>query len=743
MAFDAKAFFLHYRMQIHNFFLQHYWLSRALGAFFLVFITCVAYAPTFWAPFVFDDNPVIVRFVQSYRDHNLFDLVWSSGRWVCYFLNVAIGRTLGIHIIPFRILALGTHLLIGLLLFLTFKRVCEHSREGSLFQKRSILFPAVIAALYLLHPAHSQTVGYITQMELEGFALLSIVLAFYFITLYATTTTWWAKGSSAAALIGLMFFATGTKEIIIILPILALLFDWFFLAQGEYKKILSRLFLYGVMTLALVFMFKQGAHGVTLKQAVTGSFEVASNRGNQLAGYGNKVTAYRYAITQWRVIIHYLRIYFLPYDFSFDYNFTLAQSPFEPAIFMSFLFLLALACLSIVAFIKNKVSIFAFAVWWFFIALAPRSTLIPAWELAADYKAYLPGLGIIILMGYAAVYFYENVHTFAFMRRTSHYAALCVVIFFSGRVFQESLLRTDLISFWHNSIHHSPNKARLWNNYGAALVEGKRFAEGVAAWETSVALDDHYAEPLVNLGIYYQGIGKKEKAWEAYNKARPMIDEPHYTMYNNIGTLYLEEKKYEDAERAFRIALHLRGDYGEAYANLGIIHAELGKPEAAINDFYQSMKLGCCAPSIKYRCAEALLVCDREKEALDLLAAPEKSKFAFFATLGQQLYESKQPTRALIYLNQCLKYEADNSLILYNKGLCCLALEKWDDATLCFKKVNDTEKFPFAQLHCVKSLASCGKNSEARVLADKIMGEPTVPPTIKKELYTLAQNFKL
>lgn len=708
----------------------------------LVFVTLCAYLPTFWAPFVFDDAPMIVKFLG--RGGDPFALVWAHSRWFAYAFNLFIGNHFGPNLLVFRSVALGIHFLIGLMLFLLVKRVAAHYPQETFFHRKGFGVAVAATAFYLLHPAQAQTVGYITQMELEGFALLSIVATLYGVTVHATTSSRYIKYLSAFLVWVLILFAAGTKEIIVILPALFFLFDWFFLSQGSFSALKSRMLLYGVLIGSLfAVMYKQGGVTVPVAQALSAKIELPSNRGNQLVENRGKITSYRYCITQWRVLMHYIRIYVCPYPLSFDYSFTLARSIFEPAVLISLCALLALFSLSIVLFIRNPLNLFSFSLWWFFIAVAPRSTIIPSWELAADYKAFIASFGFMIFLGYGVVYMYETFRFVESIKKSMQGLAVAVVLLFSFRVFEESLIRTDLTEYWRNALWHAPKKARLWNNYAVCLSETMRTGEAVAAYETAIALDDRYAEPLVNLGLHYHALGDKKKAWEFYKKALVITEEPHPVLYSNVAGLYLEEKKYKEAEEAIKIALYLKYDYAEAYGNLGFVYADTHREEEAITMFLKALTFGCSHQSVKFRCGELLLARGREEEAVALLAPGKRVDNAFFASLGQQLYQMKQYERAVVYYAYALRKEPENALLRYNIGLCYLALNRWEQASGEFKEVLYERSLPFAPIHYVKALAAGGKKREAEERAHKLLSASDFAPHLKNELVALSKEFKL
>ncbi len=61
--------------------------------------------------------------------------------------------------------------------------------------------------------------------------------------------------------------------------------------------------------------------------------------------------------------------------------------------------------------------------------------------------------------------------------------------------------------------------------------------------------------------------------------------------HNNIGDVYSRRKEYDKAEKAFKRALELKPNYGDAYHNLANIYAVTGKFDLAIENYNKALSL--------------------------------------------------------------------------------------------------------------------------------------------------------
>ena len=81
-------------------------------------------------------------------------------------------------------------------------------------------------------------------MRLEGLVTLFMLAVLVTFVYSATTNRLWIKIVGYATSFFLAVCASGTKEIVIVLPILIVLVDWFFIAQADWKLLRPRLIAY-------------------------------------------------------------------------------------------------------------------------------------------------------------------------------------------------------------------------------------------------------------------------------------------------------------------------------------------------------------------------------------------------------------------------------------------------------------------------------------------------------------------
>jgi tetratricopeptide (TPR) repeat protein len=77
-------------------------------------------------------------------------------------------------------------------------------------------------------------------------------------------------------------------------------------------------------------------------------------------------------------------------------------------------------------------------------------------------------------------------------------------------------------------------------------------------------------------GLYQTTLRKNPKCWMAYN---------------NLGVLYKDKGRYDEAISNYSAALKLRPDYPEAHNNLGVVYNTMGRYETAIVQYQEALRL--------------------------------------------------------------------------------------------------------------------------------------------------------
>ncbi|CAG0942727.1 partial TPR repeat-containing protein YrrB, partial [Anaerolineae bacterium] len=162
-----------------------------------------------------------------------------------------------------------------------------------------------------------------------------------------------------------------------------------------------------------------------------------------------------------------------------------------------------------------------------------------------------------------------------------------------GLLFHENLKRyDDAKSAFYKAIELDPLYATTYYNLGNLLSDEnlKCYEDAEVAYCKAIELNPSHATAYYNLGNLLQSLNRYDDAEAAYHKAIE-INPSYTTAYNNLGNLLSNEnlKRYSDAEAAYRKAIELSkafpsGDMSLdiAYINLGQLYFDQGKWQEAI-----------------------------------------------------------------------------------------------------------------------------------------------------------------
>ncbi|HIB90987.1 TPA: tetratricopeptide repeat protein, partial [Candidatus Poribacteria bacterium] len=114
--------------------------------------------------------------------------------------------------------------------------------------------------------------------------------------------------------------------------------------------------------------------------------------------------------------------------------------------------------------------------------------------------------------------------------------------------------------------------------------------KAINCYQKAIQINPNLAEIHNNLGSLYQELGKTQEAMNCYQKAiqiNPNLSEVH----NNLGNLYRELGEYQKAINCYQKAIQINPNLAEARNNLGSLYRELGKTQEAMNCYQKAIDL--------------------------------------------------------------------------------------------------------------------------------------------------------
>jgi hypothetical protein len=413
----------------------------------LVCLGVVAYCSSFPGPFIFDDLAAI-------RDNPDFggasNLQYSSTTltarpvlWFSFKVDYALA---GQSVEAYHVTNLLIHLTAGLLLFGIVRRNLMRTQTwGKRFVDSAPWLAGAVAAIWLVHPLTTAAVTYIVQRA-ETLAAMFYLLVIYCLIRSADSgraVVVWSAGTIIACALGIM-----TKETLATAPLIALIYDRTFLAGSFAAALKMRRWLYAGLAatwgiLAVVVIQGQG-------------------RGNTI-GFNLGISPIQYALTQLGVIAHYIRLVFWPRglvltatDWPVARHWNQVGAPG--------LLVALLLVATLVAFWKWPRLGFLLA--WFFLILAPSSSIVPiVTEIEADHRAYLPLAGLVALGVVGGWLFAQRWHT---TRLLIALAPCVIAILITLTILRNNDYQTPT-RIWADNAAKRPNAWSAWSGYGQVL----------------------------------------------------------------------------------------------------------------------------------------------------------------------------------------------------------------------------------------------------------------------------------
>ncbi|MGQ9663124.1 MAG: tetratricopeptide repeat protein, partial [Kiritimatiellia bacterium] len=516
-----------------------------LAPVLILALALLSYVNSFAAPFILDDavavtgNPDIGRlwpFKPGTRA--LVDLSFKINYAFCR-LNVA-----GYHAVN-----VGLHVVAGLFLYglvrRTLLRPCLRDRFGS----SGTALALVIAAIWLVHPLQTQSVTYVAQRYESMMGLFALMSMYFFARgLDSTRPRWWFDGAIVACLLGM-----ATKPVAVTVPVLILLYDWIFHSDTDGPPRVR-------WKVHLALFLTLGAHGMFLIQSAASSL----TQGAYLTG---TFKAWHYLLTQGEVILHYIRLAFIPYPLCMDYAWLAVTRLSEALIPLSIVILVVFAV--IWGIFRRSPAAFAGA--WFFVILAPTSSILPIDDICVEHRMYLPLAGIVVLavtcvfqcLGRALQKLGASDscgRNFRIFLAVSVVAVLSVLTMIRNRDYLSLERMTRTI------VARRPENFRQHITLSSLLLSEGRYQE---------------AEQVARNILARTAIARCRRG----SRERPRAADPEYYRVeglNELGRALLGQGRAEEALACFSEAVKARPFEPVPRHNLAVAYYAAGRPEAAL-----------------------------------------------------------------------------------------------------------------------------------------------------------------
>jgi tetratricopeptide (TPR) repeat protein len=549
------------------------WLSRAA----LIAAGLIAFSGAVSLPFVFDDhgsiveNPYITQLSRPLEALRAPVQSAFAGRPVVS-LTLAINHAIaGLDSRAFHAWNIGVHLLCGLLLFSILRHTLRMPQLAARYGAAADSLAFACALIWLVHPLQTEVVDYVTQRTESTMAF------WYLSTLYAAmraiSRTDGRRHAWVAVAIASCLLGAGSKESIATAPIVVLLYDAVFVSGSPLTAIRRRPRLYA---------------GLAASWVVVGAI-VASGPRWRSAGLSSGVSPWVYLLNQPELIVTYLRLVVWPIGQVFDYG--LPQRLTLAFVWPYAAVVLAILTATAVAWKRHRE--LAFLACWFFITLAPTSSIVPiATEVGAERRMYLPLVALVVLAVLGAYRLLDVAPRRIASRRRMlggvSVGAVAVVLI--ALTIQRNGEYATEARLWQTVVERRPH-GRAHYNYALELRQLGRRDDALAHFQ--IALQDtpeaHYA-----IGLELDSQGRPEEASEHYRAfvaAKPDdVNAP--SVHIMLGRSLAAMRRFGPAREQFGIALGMRPANTDARRGMADAWFGEGRYDEAIEAYQDLLARG-------------------------------------------------------------------------------------------------------------------------------------------------------
>jgi tetratricopeptide (TPR) repeat protein len=531
----------------------HYGLALAAA----LVAVLAAYGSALRGPFVFDDAYLPMSLPEYARAPWR---AWVAGvRPLLMFSFWANYRLFDTEPLSYHLFNVLCHFANGVLVFLVARRLLARAGESG-FSRGALA--AFAGALFLLHPVQTESVAYVASRSEVLSGLLFCAAFVVFLYRRSDAISW----PAAAAVLLLFGAAVSVKEHTAVLPALLLLTDYYWNPGFTFQGIRRNWRLYALFV----------AGGALAARMILRLLAGADTAGFALKDF----TWIQYFYTQCRVVWVYIRLFFLPYGQTVDYDFAISRTVLDHGALWGLIGLAALAGAAV--FFRRRYPLASYGYLVFLLLLAPTSSVLPIADPIAERRLYLPILGLLLI----ALEFLRRWKT----SRVRLAAALAGCALFAGLLtWQRSQVWSSARALWEDAAAKSPAKQRVQEQLGFAY-----YAQG----HCSLAADRYQAaaraaKPDYRLLVDWAGAldcaNRMDDALDKLRQAAALL--PGAFVYSEIGRVYVKQGKRAEALEALDTAIRFNPRFQPAYLYRGVLYANSNEWPAAAAEYRQALAL--------------------------------------------------------------------------------------------------------------------------------------------------------
>lgn len=432
--------------------------------------------------------------------------------------------------------------------------------------------PFVAAFFFAIHPVHTESVSWVagrTDVVAATFFLLSFLF-------YQKSIRNREKANILSYFFSIILFAVAmiSKEMVIILPLVLILYRYFIVGNGDRYENLKKSILLSIPYFFVVFVYMYVRFGVL-------EIEVTKNMENDPL-----FEFYPTLLSFIKSILVYTGKLLYPVKLNAYIQNPPSVTILEPMVILSICFL----AVFLVALIKIKNREFTFYFLFFLLTFLPLSNFLRISAptdmgfVMAERFLYIPSFPFVTLFAMLVSSLVRNKKSLLLI------ILIAITLFFSYKIILRNKDYVDDEVFFIKAIGQSPNAPLLHQCLGNFYIRKGLLEEALLTYKRSLDLYPDFFSARNNIATIYTKMGFKKEAIAEFKNAieiRPSYLLPYY----NLGTLYGDIGNYDRAIRTFETALKINPKYVKAHNGLGIIYAKKGDFQRAKKEFEEAINV--------------------------------------------------------------------------------------------------------------------------------------------------------
>ncbi len=251
---------------------------------------------------------------------------------------------------------------------------------------------------------------------------------------------------------------------------------------------------------------------------------------------------------------------------------------------------------------------------WFAGTLAPVIGIVQIGAFGrADRYTYIPMIGLFIIVAWAIPDLIKKwrYRKYTLLSLSAMSVACCFIVTWT----QVKYWRDSMTMFDH-TLKVTDNNYIAYTKRGGAKCQLGMYKEAIVDYDRAIEIDPDIVEVYLNRGNAYASLGNQKQALMDYNRAielKPGLAEIYY----NRGTVYAAIGNKEHAVEDYDRTIKLDPEYVKAYINRGNIYVALGNQKQALMDYGKAIEIAPEDAKAYYNRGTVHAALGNQKQAID------------------------------------------------------------------------------------------------------------------------------